>query len=95
VKKFLWMAPCLALLVSCRGLVPDVGIQAAVDDLVRQGIITPEQAPAMVEAFKSLLAEAGGIDWGQTLGSIGAAILGALGLTRYWRGPSTKPKPKP
>jgi hypothetical protein len=94
VKKFLWI-PILLLLASCQSVISDAAIVAAVQNMVDQGLITAEQAPAMVEALKSLLANAGGTDWGELLGSVGAAILGTLGLTRWWRGPSTKGQPKP
>jgi hypothetical protein len=92
--KAILVAVLLMSLAACQSPISDAAIQAAVQSMVDSGALTVEQAPGMIDALTTLLASADSFDWGEVLGQVGAAILGALGITRLWRGPSSAVKPK-
>lgn len=91
--KMILVAILLLSLVACQSAISDEAIRAVVDQMIQGGHLAPEQADSMVEALRNLLANADSFNWGEVLGQVGAAILGALGITRLWRGPSSAVKP--
>lgn len=89
--RWLVASAVLLLLPGCQGAGYEA-FYAVVSDLQRQGVVTPEQAQALIQALQQA---AGGIDWGELALSVGSSIVFALTGVRLWRGGVTSRKGEP